>query len=68
MFSYITIIQITKAGEQMSAKTYLWIEDRIGKASYKFWTIFMDEICPEVIVESKMNNRELVKAVKGLTD
>ena len=52
----------------MSAKTYLWIEDRIGKASYKFWTILMHEICPEVIVESKMNNRELVKAVKGLTD
>jgi hypothetical protein len=25
-----------KAGEQMSGKTYLWIEDRIGKASYKF--------------------------------
>lgn len=52
----------------MSAKTYLWIEDRIGKASYKFWTTFMHEICPEVIVESKMNNRELVKAVKGLAD
>ena len=52
----------------MSVKTYLWIEDRIGKASYKFWTTFMHEICPEVIVESKMNNRELVKAVKGLTD
>ncbi len=28
----------------------------------------MHEICPEVIVESKINNRELVKAVKGLTD
>lgn len=28
----------------------------------------MHEICPEVIVESKMNNRELVKAVKGLSD
>lgn len=52
----------------MSAKTYLWIEDRIGKASYKFWTTFMHELCPEVIVESKINNRELVKAVKGLTD
>ena len=51
----------------MSEKTYLWIEDRIGKASYKFWTAFMHEICPQVIVESKMNNRELVKAVKGLT-
>lgn len=52
----------------MSMKTYLWIEDRIGKASYKFWTTFMSEICPDVIVESKMNNRELVKAVKGLMD
>ena len=52
----------------MSAKIYLWIEDRIGKASYKFWTTLMHEICPEVIVESKTNNRELVKAVKGLTD
>lgn len=28
----------------------------------------MHEISPEVIVESKVNNRELVKAVKGLTD
>ena len=35
----------------MSNKTYLWIEDRIGKASYKFWTTFMHELCPEVIVE-----------------
>lgn len=52
----------------MAAKTYLWIEDRIGKASYKFWSTLMREIAPEVIVESKMNNRELVKAVKGLTD
>lgn len=49
-------------------KTYLWIEDRLGKASYKFWTTFMHEISPEVIVESKVNNRELVKTVKGLTD
>lgn len=52
----------------MSAKTYLWIEDRKGKASYIFWKTFMHEICPDVIVESKMNNRELVKAVKGLSD
>lgn len=52
----------------MSVKTYLWIEDRIGKASYKFWTAFMHEVCPKVIVEGKKNNRELVKAVKGLTD
>ena len=28
----------------------------------------MHEICPEVIVESKINNREFVKAVMGLTD
>ena len=52
----------------MSAKTYLWIEDRKGKANFIFWKIFMHEICPDVIVESKMNNRELVKAVKGLSD
>ena len=52
----------------MAAKTYLWIEDRVGKASYRFWSTLMREISPEVIVESKMNNRELVKAVKGLTD
>ena len=52
----------------MSVKTYLWIEDRIGKASYIFWTVFMQELCPNVIVEGKMNNRELVKAVKGLND
>lgn len=52
----------------MSAKTYLWIEDRKGKASYIFWETFMHEICPDVTVESKMNNRELVKAVKGLSD
>ena len=52
----------------MSSKTYLWIEDRKGKSSYVFWETFMREICPEVVVESKMNNRELVKAVKGLSD
>ena len=37
-----------KAGEWMTVKTYLWIEDREGKASYKFWTTFMHEVCPEV--------------------
>ncbi|MFI3213184.1 MAG: hypothetical protein R3Y24_07560 [Eubacteriales bacterium] len=52
----------------MPLKTYLWIEDRKGKASYIFWETFMKEVCPDVIVESKMNNRELVKAVKGLAD
>ena len=53
-----------KAGEWMTVKTYLWIEDREGKASYKFWTTFMHEVCPEVIVESKTNNRELVKQLR----
>lgn len=52
----------------MSGKTYLWIEDRKAKAGYQFWITFMNELCPEVIVESKTNNWELVKAVKGLTD
>lgn len=52
----------------MSTKTYLWIEDRKDKASYTFWKTFMSIICPGVIVESKTNNRELVKAVKGLSD
>lgn len=50
------------------AKTYLWIEDRKGKASYTFWTSFMEQLCPDVIVESKKNNSELVKAVKVLQD
>ncbi len=59
---------VPKAGELMSAKTYLWIEDRTEKSSYKFWKTFMNEICPEVTVESKMNNRELVKSVNGLKD
>lgn len=57
-----------KAGELVVAKTYLWIEDRKGKASYTFWTSFMEQLCPDVIVESKKNNSELVKAVKVLQD
>lgn len=52
----------------MSSKTYLWIEDRKRKASYIFWETLMHKICPDVIVESKTNNRELVKAVKSLSD
>jgi hypothetical protein len=52
----------------MEYKTYLWIEDRKGKSSYTFWKIFMKQLCPEVLVESKKNNSELVKAVKGLED
>lgn len=35
------------------AKTFLWIEDRKGKASYIFWENFMKQLYPDVIVESK---------------
>ena len=50
------------------AKTFLWIEDRRGKASYTFWENLMKQLRPDVIVESKKNNSELVKAVKTLQD
>jgi hypothetical protein len=50
------------------AKTFLWIEDRKGKASYIFWENFMKQLYPYVIVESKKNNSELVKSVKALQD
>lgn len=50
------------------SKTFLWIEDRKGKASYTFWDSFMKQLYPEMIVESKKNNSELVKAVKALHD
>jgi hypothetical protein len=59
---------VQKAGELVMAKTYLWIEDRKGKASYTFGISFMEQLCPDVIVESKKNNSELVKAVKALQD
>ena len=49
-------------------KTYLWIEDRKGKSSYIFWQTFMEQLCPEIVVESKRNNSGLVKAVKALED
>lgn len=52
----------------MAPKTYFWLEDREGKASYTFWTTFMAQLCPDVIVESKKNNSELVKAVKRIED
>ncbi|MDE7478293.1 MAG: hypothetical protein K2M91_10145 [Lachnospiraceae bacterium] len=52
----------------MSFKTFFWIEDRKGGASYTFWENFMKYLCPEVIVESKKNNSELVKAVRTLKD
>ncbi len=50
------------------SKTYLWIEDRKDKSSYIFWKTLMEQLCPEVFVESKKNNSELVKAVKALKD
>lgn len=52
----------------MAGKTYLWIEDRKGKSGYMFWQALVHEACPDVIVESKKNNSELVKAVKALSD
>lgn len=52
----------------MNGKTFLWIEDRKDKASYMFWKTFMQQLFPHVIVESKTNNSELVKAVKSLQD
>ncbi|MBQ9991775.1 MAG: hypothetical protein IJP31_12705 [Lachnospiraceae bacterium] len=52
----------------MKAKTYLWIEDKKGKSSYIFWQTLMGQLCPEIVVESKKNNSELVKAVKTLED
>lgn len=33
-----------------------------------FWKTLMERLCPNVIVESKKNNSELVKAVKRLED
>lgn len=49
-------------------KTYLWIEDRKEKSSYIFWRTLMGQLCPEIVVESKKNNSELVKAVKAIED
>ena len=53
---------------ELKYKTYLWIEDRKDKSSYIFWKTLMGQLCPEIIVESKKNNSELVKAVKTLED
>lgn len=49
-------------------KTFLWIEDRKGKSGYIFWKVLMQHLCPNITVESKKNNSELVKAVKALSD
>ena len=52
----------------MSSKTFIWIEDRKGKASYIFWSNFLKQLLPDIVMESKKNNSELVKAVKNLDD
>lgn len=52
----------------MPSKTFLWIEDRKDKASYRFWESLLKELCPDVEVVSKKNNSELVKAVMNLDD
>ena len=52
----------------MPKKTYLWVEDRTAKSGFIFWKTLMEQLFPEVIVESKKNNSELVKAVRNLSD
>lgn len=49
-------------------KTFFWIEDKKGKASYMFWKCLLEQLYPYVEIESKKNNSELVKAVKNLED
>jgi len=58
----------TEGSVLMKSKTYLWLEDRKGKSGYIFWQTFMEQLCPEVVVESKKNSSELVKNVKALED
>lgn len=50
----------------MPVKTYFWIED--SKAGYMFWQKFMQQLCPEIVVEGKKNSSELVRAVRDLGD
>lgn len=47
---------------------YFWIEDREGKSGYTFWSSFLENMFPSVILESKENNSKLLKAVMNLTD
>lgn len=51
----------------MAQKIYMWIEDRKEKSGYVFWKALMDSLFPDIIVESKKNNSELVKAVNALS-
>ena len=50
----------------MPSKIYLWIEDREGKASYLFWISLLNYLYPNIVMESKNNSSELLKAVKNL--
>lgn len=52
----------------MTSKIFLWLEDHKGKASYTFWQNMMEQLYPQIVVESKKNNSELVKDVKALSD
>lgn len=52
----------------MPGRIFLWIEDHKEKASYIFWMNLMKQLCPYVVVESKKNNSELVKAVGAIKD
>ena len=51
----------------MAQKIYMWIEDRKEKSGYIFWKNLMGSLFPDIIVESKKNNSELVKAVTALS-
>lgn len=52
----------------MIPTAFLWIEDKKEKAGHIFWSTLMNELCPDIMVESKGNSSELVKAVKNLMD
>ena len=52
----------------MFDKIYLWLEDREEKSGFVFWKTMMQQLFPKVVVQSKKNNRELIKAVKALDD
>lgn len=54
--------------EDVQSKTYIWIEDKKGKSSYTFWDNMLKQLYPDICLESKNNNSELVKAVKNLED
>ena len=52
----------------MNSRTFLWIEDRKEKAGFIFGKRLLQQLCPDIKVESKTNNSELVKAVRNLKD